>query len=114
MHGDVMPEVFSPPTKRGRKPLVDISGVLQSAVDSRGQWIRYELLLNRAKSMIRQLKMYDDIEVITTRSKVEGMRTVYVRLVPEDSEGLNAIRTSTTTTTDGAVTLTLFQGPDQA
>lgn len=83
MQGNVMPDAFSPPTKRGRRPLVDIAGVLTAAVDSKGQWIEYELEKNRAKSLQRQLKKYEDIEVISKRSAGDELtRIVYIRAIP--------------------------------
>ena len=83
MQGMVENQLFQPPAKRGRKPLVDIAGVLTTAVENAGQWVSYELPMNKAKSLMRQLTKYEDIEVVSQRRKTSEteMKIVYVRAI---------------------------------
>lgn len=84
---EIMPEIFSPPVKRGRRPLVDIQEVLKDLVANKGQWVRYFLPINKSKSLIRQLKDYGDVEIITQKPAPgpdgAGMRVVYVRVTEQ-------------------------------
>lgn len=66
------------PKRRGRRPVVDITALLDAVNSHPGSWVSLELSEREAGSVVRQLKEYVDLEWASTKTG-EGRRTVYAK-----------------------------------
>ena len=67
------------PKRRGRRPVVDITELLDAATSHPGQWVSQELSEREAGSVTRQLKEREEFEWASTKAG-DDRRVVYVRI----------------------------------
>lgn len=69
------------PTKRGRRPLVDIDPICKAVIDAQPNWVLFEVRdIAEANSVLRQLGKLPGFET-TSKTTLEG-KSVYVRFRP--------------------------------
>jgi hypothetical protein len=77
----IMPPDFVP-TRRGRKPLIEVEEIIASADEASGQWVRWEFSGAEANSVLRQLVRHrDNYETASERLPAGDRRAVYIRLL---------------------------------
>lgn len=77
---ETMPQGFEPP-RRGRRPLVDVSELLNVAAENPNQWVAKTYPEHKANSVIRQLRPLQHVDLAS--KKVDGgQRTVYINFNP--------------------------------
>jgi len=84
-----MPRVADPneiERKLGRPPSADIWDQLNMANDNPGIWIAEDYSNAHATSARRQFKRYPELEVMTSKSRIPGHRTVLVRYTPQQED----------------------------